>query len=267
MSAVHDQSKGTTWLRVVLLSGIYSCLVRLFFDSVIVDRTLLWVVTLVPAIAFVVVELTGWGKRVTRWARQKRSKRKRGKPEKAKDHLGARTQALAVMQGYWHKWYQPPGKKREHEIARIDSSGNYYTHSPRHGYSLDGEPKYVMRIVDYDTTKGIITLQNIKPDGRETKHETLRVVNNDLLVGHNTYDRNHTLEYRRITHDPNAKWPPAVARHVDGLRQGDKCPHCREGVMRFEEWSPGPRGVTVAYYRCGECGTVVTSDPFDGGPI
>lgn len=216
MSTEHDQSETTKLLVLFLIvfgGGIYSYFVHRFLESLEVGTILVWAVALAPPIGLVTALLWRWGRGLARWALGKPSKDESGKPEKAKDALSARTQALAIMQGDWDKWYQPPGEKREHEIVRIDSSGNYYTHSPGHGYSLDGEPKYVMRSIDYDVANGIITLQNVKPMGEETKHETLKVVNNDLLVGCNTYDKSHILKYRRTTHDV-AQSKRGSSRHV-----------------------------------------------------
>jgi hypothetical protein len=53
-----------------------------------------------------------------------------------------------------------------------------------------------------------------------------------------------------------------------GLRQGDKCPRCCDGVVSFDQWGPGPAGSFTAYYRCSKCQAVLASDKeFDGGLI
>ena len=66
------------------------------------------------------------------------------------------------------------------------------------------------------------------------------------------------------THSPKQS-PPSQVR---GLRQGDKCPRCSDGVVFFDQWSPGPSGPFTAYYRCSKCHTVLASEQeFDGGLI
>ncbi len=36
---------------------------------------------------------------------------------------------------------------------------------------------------------------------------------------------------------------------------GDKCPKCDKGTLRWSQWGPGPFGFFNAWLRCGQCGS------------
>jgi len=106
-------------------------------------------------------------------------------PEKSRE-------ALEVLAGEWAVEF--PGGK---EHARIDPEGNYYVEDPRYGYSLGGDPKYVLQSLRYDPRTSTITFTKIKRDGSEPKPETLTVVSQGELKGHANDSPEHKLHYKR----------------------------------------------------------------------
>ena len=101
-------------------------------------------------------------------------------------------EALDILAHEWTVQFSG-GKER----ARIDSEGNYYVDDPRYGYSLGGDPKYVLHSIRYDARTKRITFTKIKPDGSEPKPETLTVISERELEGHATGAPGHKLRYKR----------------------------------------------------------------------
>ncbi|MBM4031976.1 MAG: hypothetical protein FJ291_09345 [Planctomycetes bacterium] len=101
-------------------------------------------------------------------------------------------EALDVLAGQWSVTF--PGGR---ESARIDAEGNYFVHDPRYGYSLWGDPKYVLQSVRYSAQTKTITFTKVKPDGSEAKPETLTVRSDTELVGYATGKPKHRLQYTR----------------------------------------------------------------------
>ena len=101
-------------------------------------------------------------------------------------------EALKTLAGEWHVRFTGGT-----EHARIDSEGNYFVEDPRHGYSLWGDPKYVLQSVKQNANGKTITFTKLKPDGTEAKPETLTVLSDSELDGHATGKRAHKVHYTR----------------------------------------------------------------------
>jgi len=109
----------------------------------------------------------------------------------SQDPLKSR-EALEILAGEWTVKFRG-GSER----ARIDSEGNYYVEDSRYGYSLSGDPKYLLQSIRYDARSKTITFTKLKPDGTEPKAETLTVISSRQLEGHKTGAPSHKLSYTK----------------------------------------------------------------------
>lgn len=101
-------------------------------------------------------------------------------------------EALEILAGEWDVKFTGGT-----EHARIDSEGNYYVEDPRYGYRLWGDPKYVLQSIRYDEHARKITFTKLKPDGSESKPETLTVLGDRELDGHATGNTAHRVHFAK----------------------------------------------------------------------